>query len=84
LGYEEKSFGSVDHPMLMVVAGFGQNEVNAAAPKYPTKAINLIVPWSPGGVPTLPLAPLPASLQISGAIPDCGSKTGRCGRNRPR
>ncbi len=36
-------------PMLMVVAGFGQNEVNAAAPKYPTKAINLIVPWSPGG-----------------------------------
>ncbi len=36
-------------PMLAIVAGFGQNEVNAAAPKYPTKAINLIVPWSPGG-----------------------------------
>jgi tripartite-type tricarboxylate transporter receptor subunit TctC len=36
--------------MLMGFSGFvGQNSVHAASPKYPTKAINLIVPWSPGG-----------------------------------
>ncbi len=35
--------------LLMVFTGSGQDKANAAAPKYPTKAINLIVPWSPGG-----------------------------------
>lgn len=35
--------------MLTAIAGFGQNLANAASSKYPTRAINLIVPWSPGG-----------------------------------
>ncbi len=35
--------------LLTGIVGLGQNTANAATPKYPTRAINLIVPWSPGG-----------------------------------
>jgi tripartite-type tricarboxylate transporter receptor subunit TctC len=35
--------------LLSLIVGFDQNESSAAPPKYPTRAINLIVPWSPGG-----------------------------------
>jgi tripartite-type tricarboxylate transporter receptor subunit TctC len=35
--------------LLIGADGFNQNTANAASPKYPTKAINLIVPWNPGG-----------------------------------
>lgn len=34
---------------LTWLVGFGYENANAAPPKYPTKAINLNVPWNPGG-----------------------------------